>query len=101
MHISPPPLDHYEILGLSRHATPMEIREAYLALVKIYHPDLAIPARKGAAVQIFQMITAAYATLSKPSARRRYDAELPPEMPLPPPSMANDNRDGFWERLFR
>jgi hypothetical protein len=31
----------YKVLGLSRNATPKEIREAYLNLARKYHPDVA------------------------------------------------------------
>ena len=32
-------MDPYKVLGVSENATPEEIRAAYLALVKKYHPD--------------------------------------------------------------
>ncbi len=94
----PSNLTHYDILGVARAADEVEIRAAYMKLVKIYHPDLAKASRKKASLQIFQLITAAYATLGKPSARRAYDEELAAQA-MPVPAM-NDNRDGFWERLF-
>lgn len=83
---------HYDILGVARDAGAIEIRAAYLKLVKIYHPDRASPARRAAALQIFQMITLAYATLSKPEARKKYDSTL-----RPLGGAMNDNaHNGFW-----
>ena len=33
-------MTHYEKLGLSKKATEKEIKDAYKALVKKYHPDV-------------------------------------------------------------
>ena len=38
-HIAPPPDDPYIMLGLKPGASPDEVRAAYRALVKAYHPD--------------------------------------------------------------
>ena len=94
----PSHLTYYDILGVARSASEGEIRTAYLRLVKIYHPDLARPSRRKASIQIFQLITAAYATLGKPHARREYDAALLDNTAEAP---VNDNDGGLWERLFR
>ncbi len=89
--------NHYDILGVARDAGTIEIRAAYLKLVKIYHPDRASPARKAASLQIFQMITLAYATLNKPETRRKYDETLP----CVTKPTANDNKHGhFWEKIL-
>ena len=33
-------MNHYEVLGINKNASPEEIRDAYKKLVKKYHPDI-------------------------------------------------------------
>lgn len=94
----PPGLTHYDILDLTPSASLMDIRAAYVRLVKIYHPDRAPPAHRAAAVVMFQAITEAYATLKKPHLRAEYDRSLTgrdDSIPL------NDNRlsGSVWSGL--
>lgn len=95
----PPPLTHYDVLGVGRKAPFSEIRTAYLKLVKIYHPDRARPELKAAALVIFQTVTAAYATLSKPESRACYDLSLGGDKDTLP---VNDNatRESLWRKIF-
>lgn len=65
-------MDLYEILGLGRGATLVEIKRSYRRLARKYHPD--INPGDGAAEAQFREITRAYETLSDPERRRRYDA---------------------------
>jgi curved DNA-binding protein len=63
--------DYYKILGVSREATPKQIKEAYRNLAFQYHPD-----RNGGsaeAVERMKQINEAYAALSDPAKRRQYD----------------------------
>ncbi|NUM45400.1 MAG: J domain-containing protein [Anaerolineales bacterium] len=65
----------YDILGLTRDASPDEIRAAYRALAKQYHPDLVRQADRETqhlAEERLKAINEAYTTLSDPVARARY-----------------------------
>lgn len=69
--------DYYAILGVSRTATSIEIRDAYLKLARDTHPDRVKDreARKKAE-DVFKNVTAAYDTLSKERSRRDHTAKL-------------------------
>ena len=63
--------DFYEILGVPRSASQDEIQQAYRTLARAYHPDVN---SDPAAEDRFKDISEAYAVLSDPQTRRRYDA---------------------------
>ncbi len=76
-HQENPALTHYEDLGVPAGASGGEIRDAYLNLVRLLHPDMQRePSLKRFAETQMQRIGRAYAVLSDPERRRRYDADL-------------------------
>jgi curved DNA-binding protein CbpA len=58
----------YDILGVSKDATPEEIKTAYRNLAKIHHPD------KGGSEKEFNRIQTAYDVLSDGKRRAKYDS---------------------------
>ena len=65
--------DHYSILGVTPKAEPAEIRAAYRALMRIYHPDAD---RSSEAADRARQINAAYSVLNNPERRASYDDSL-------------------------
>src|SRR5438105_1189731 len=63
--------DLYQILGVSKKASPEELKKAYKKLARKYHPDLN-PGDKKSEEQ-FKRITGAYAILSDSQKRAQYD----------------------------
>jgi DnaJ-class molecular chaperone len=63
--------DPYEILGVARTASADDIRKAYRGLAKRWHPDTNPD--KPEAESRFKAISAAYALLSDPDQRARFD----------------------------
>jgi molecular chaperone DnaJ len=66
-----PTTDYYDILGVSRGASGEEIKQAYRALAREHHPDVARD--KSKAEHRFKEINEAYEVLSDPQKRAQYD----------------------------
>jgi molecular chaperone DnaJ len=62
--------DLYDVLGVSRDATPEEIKKAYRSLARKLHPDVNPDA---ATQERFKEVTRAYDVLSDPKKRELYD----------------------------
>eukprot|EP00096_Caligus_rogercresseyi_P007013 TRINITY_DN2425_c0_g1_i1.p2 TRINITY_DN2425_c0_g1~~TRINITY_DN2425_c0_g1_i1.p2 ORF type:complete len:390 (-),score=105.63 TRINITY_DN2425_c0_g1_i1:1370-2539(-) len=63
--------DYYETLGISRNASGKDIKQAYYAKAKEYHPDVAGDDPKAA--EAFKAISEAYEVLNDPQTRSNYD----------------------------
>ena len=61
-------LDCFDVLGVKENATEQEIKKAYRALAKKYHPE-----QKRADVEKFEEATLAYNTLIDKKKREKYN----------------------------
>ncbi|RLP60037.1 J domain-containing protein [Kocuria rhizophila] len=64
--------DFYSVLGVSKDASPEDVKKAYRKLARTYHPDQN--PGDAAAEKKFKDITEANAVLSDPEEREQYDA---------------------------
>jgi len=102
--------DYYATLGVSKTATPEEMKRAYRKLARKYHPDLN-PGDKDAEAK-FKDLNAANEVLSDPEKRQKYDQfgqhwNQPGYSEAPPPRGATtedfdqyDNFDSFINDLL-
>ena len=64
----------YQVLGVARHASPADLRAAYVRLAKRHHPDLSHPAAE--LPQRLREVQQAYRCLSHAERRAEHDAAL-------------------------
>lgn len=107
MDVPPPEHDPYEVLGVGREATLLEIARAHRRLAKAHHPDLSTDPR---AAERMRAINAAWRTLAQPASRATWDRmhRMPAPVPavwVPPPSRGGpgaeaggqaDGGGGWW-----
>ncbi len=68
---------HYQVLGVSRKASPAEMKKAYRKLALEWHPDRH-PGNPEAEEK-FKLIVLAYEVLSDPEKKKRYDLGFDPD----------------------
>jgi curved DNA-binding protein CbpA len=84
---------YYSLLELTPAATLDEVRRAYRQKSKLYHPDTTLLPSE-VAVQKFRELNEAYAVLSNPERRQRYDTQPgPPSQGMMSRSYRPDFRD--------
>ena len=62
--------DYYEVLGVAKEASEKEIKTAYRKLAMLHHPDRSDAPE---AEEKFKELSEAYAVLSDPDKRQKYD----------------------------
>jgi hypothetical protein len=91
----PPAVNHYEALGVRVGAGTVEIRQAYIDAARRHHPDYHASENEGTRsrhARTMQEVNRAWAVLSDPAARERYDLTL--KAPVgPPPSRVRPQRE--------
>jgi len=95
--------DFYEVLGVRRDANADELKAAYRRLALAYHPDKN-PNDKHAE-DLFKQVSVAYAVLSDPEKRERYDrfGSAGTGDPFPggfPFQSVQDLFGGIWGEIF-
>lgn len=107
--------NYYRILGITPLADPSEIKHAYRALAKRYHPDAVPPDKQDWAREQMIRINQAYRVLQDPQQRALYHqrrgypwpipgstaANLPPDAPSDSPGTAIWRRRRIRERSRR
>src|SRR5262245_35281331 len=83
--------DYYEILGVARDASTLEIRKAYAVIAREKHPDrVSDPVEKERAQEFFKDATAAFNTLANDKSRQEYDRSLSQPRLSTPGEIAQD-----------
>ncbi len=87
---------YFQLLDVPRNADTKQIKRAYFALSKIYHPDRYFRARlgdyRGLLERIFRKLVEAYELLSDPTTRAEIERTLE-SMPEPEPEPVEETAD--------
>jgi hypothetical protein len=79
-HASLERASHFELLGVARDATAAQVREAYAALARRFHPDAhhepSLSDLRDPLEQIFARLGEAYEVLCQPRLRAQYEEQL-------------------------
>ncbi|HEX8633141.1 MAG TPA: DnaJ domain-containing protein [Pyrinomonadaceae bacterium] len=97
--------DHYRVLGVERDAGSAEIKRAYYALAKRFHPDRfqrdADAALRTQIESAFVKITQAYETLQDARSRSAYDLKLGAQIGMPQSSQSSGRANAHLSREQR
>lgn len=75
--------NYYDLLEVSKYASPEIIEKSYKTLVKKYHPDLKENSQKQKSEEILKKLNEAYEILSNPEKRKIYDISLQEQQTAP------------------
>jgi len=84
--------DHYAVLGIHAGAQQDEVKKAYRALSKLYHPDKAVHLDEAGQRQCEEQmvkLNVAYQALNSPRSRKEYDLTQPKAGPTATPSTSD------------
>ena len=68
--------DYYRILGVPRHASGDDVKQAFRRLARRYHPDVS---EEAGAEELFKLLSEAYEVLGDRNRRAAYDQSTPHE----------------------
>jgi hypothetical protein len=82
-------LDHYELLGVTRDVDPVTLQHAWSARARRYDPTFAPPMERAVFERAARAIEGAFAVLSDPLKRQRYDQSRAGGRPPSPSSLSD------------